>query len=152
MATESDFFEQYRLAEFEHWGVFLHEDQSYLGRNYVALNRGEEGEENDPFLNTTSDEQGEFLTIISGVKVVLDELYQLTRLNYANLRNTWHHNHWHVIPRYETPEDGLRIVGGHEFRDLNQGRNYAPSPKHEVPAEVVMKIRDDMSEGLVSLS
>lgn len=151
MSSEQFDFEQYRLATYEHWGVFLHEDQSYLGRNYVALKRGGDNEEMDPFLDTTTEERDEFLTIVSGISTVLDELYQPTRLNYTNLRNTWRHCHWHIVPRYEVPELGIREVEGYKFYDFNLGVNYTPTPKREAPPEVVSRIIADMTEGLAAV-
>lgn len=150
MAEPRD-YEQDILRRFDNWSVYLHEDQSYLGRSYIALSRGGDNEEMDPFIDTYPEEQEEFHLIVRGLKTVLDELYSPTRLNYANLRNTWHHNHWHVIPRYEGHDSGLRIVNGFEFRDLNPGKNYAPSPKVLVPTDVIAQIQSDMTAGLASV-
>lgn len=148
MSTEARDYEADLLRRFESWAVYLHEDQSYLGRTYVALNRGGDNEELDPFLDTDPGERFEFIEVVDSIKTALDELYQPTRLNYANLRNTWHHCHWHVIPRYEGPDFGRRTVSGLDFHDMNPGRNYAPSPKHDVPPKIFSQIHADMSAAL----
>jgi diadenosine tetraphosphate (Ap4A) HIT family hydrolase len=125
------------LREYENWGVYLHENQTYLGRTYVALSR--DGEV-DPFTDTTAEEQSELLVVVSGLKAALNRLYQPDLLNYANLRNTWKHCHWHVVPRYHTN----RVVLGHAFEDPNWGHNYAPYSISTVPGDVYEKIRTDL--------
>lgn len=129
------------LRQYENWAVYLHENQTYLGRTYVALAR--DGEV-DPFTDTTTEEQSELLVVMRGLKTALDRLYQPDLLNYANLRNTWKHCHWHVIPRYGTS----RLVLGHTFEDLSWGKNYAPYPDSTVPNEVYEKIKTDLSTEL----
>ena len=129
------------LRQYENWDVYLHENQTYLGRTYVALRR--DGEI-DPFTETTPDEQSELLLVINGIKGALDTLYQPDLLNYANLRNTWQHCHWHVIPRYHTP----RVVMGHTFIDPNWGKNYAPYPEADLPPSVYEKVKTDLATEL----
>jgi len=147
MATGID-YESNVLRRFENWSVYLHPDQSYLGRTYVALDRGEEGEEVDPFLDVDPGERDELVMIFGGLSDVLDVLYQPTRLNYSNLRNTWRKCLWHVVPRYEGGDLGLRVVHGFEFRDMNPGRNYAPSPQYDVPLGVFGAIKSEMADAL----
>jgi diadenosine tetraphosphate (Ap4A) HIT family hydrolase len=129
------------LRQYENWGVYLHENQTYLGRTYIALAR--DGEV-DPFTDTTVNEQSELLVVVNGLKTALDRLYQPDLLNYANLRNTWNHCHWHVVPRYATE----RTIMGHVFEDPNWGKNYAPYPNAELPPEVYEKVKTDLSTEL----
>lgn len=131
------------LRDYENWSVYLHENQTYLGRTYIALAR--DGEI-DPFTETTAEEQSELLVVISGLKTALSKLYQPNLLNYANLRNTWHHCHWHVIPRYAESREVL----GHVFEDLNWGKNYAPVPDSTLSDEVYEKIKADLATELAS--
>lgn len=148
MTAESRDFEQDKLRQFESWAVYLHEDQTYLGRTYIALERGGDQEEMDPFLDTTTVEKEELTTIAQGLKLALDELYQPTRLNYSNLRNHWHKCHWHVVPRYEGEDQGHRVVDGFSFYDLNPGKHYAPSLKIDVPENVFVTIKTDLTQAL----
>jgi diadenosine tetraphosphate (Ap4A) HIT family hydrolase len=143
MAEVPHNYEDDLLRQYENWSVYLHENQTYVGRTYVALAR--EGEV-DPFIDTTSDERSELLVIMGSLKGALDKLYQPDLLNYANLRNTWKHCHWHVIPRYNTG----RLIMGHTFEDPNWGRNYAPYPASTVPNEVYEKIKADLATELAS--
>lgn len=134
-------YEANLLREYDHWAVYLHENQRYLGRTYIALAR--EGDI-DPFTETTQSEQSELLTIVSGLRTVLHDLYQPVRLNYDNLRNAWHHCHWHVIPRYDAP----RLIEGVEFIDENPGKNWSPYNDFPIPESVQAKIRSDIAEAL----
>lgn len=136
-------YEEDPLRKYENWSVYLHESQTYLGRSYIALARGGEI---DPFTETTDDEQAELLLIVNSLKSSIDKLYQPDLINYANLRNTWQHCHWHVIPRYKT----VRNVLGHTFEDSNWGKNYAPYAKTTIPTIVFDKIKTDLSAELMN--
>ncbi len=136
MPTEIDWSE-YLLKKYKFWEIYLHDDQTYLGRCVIALNR--DGNL-DPFAETTVDERQEFEVIMADLQKVLKTLYQPDMFNYANLRNVWHHCHWHVIPRYKT----TREVLNQEFIDTNWGKNYTPRESLAIDQKVVMKIRDDL--------
>ena len=144
MSNTTPAYEDNLLQRYDNWAVYLHENQTYLGRSYIALAR--EGEV-DPFTDTTPAEQTEFLVVVSGLRTALSNLYQPDLVNYANLRNTWHHCHWHVIPRYS---EG-RTVQGQAFVDPNWGKNYAPYPQLYLPAGVHERIRNDMSTELAAI-
>ena len=112
-------YEDLIIETFSFWTLYLHDKQNYLGRSYIALNRGGNL---DPFTETSPEEKSELEAIILKLQTALDKLYQPNLYNYANFRNTWPRCHWHIIPRYET----LRVVNGQEFIDRNWGKNYAP--------------------------
>ena len=139
-------FEQLRVKTFVHWALFLHEDQTFLGRCYVAL----EPERNvDPFTECTQEEWAELLTIIMPVLAsTLGELFQPDLLNYANLRNFWPNCHWHVVPRYKS----VRSIEGWDFVDPVPGKNWSeaklfgkPDP---FPDAILLTIRDQLIEAL----
>lgn len=138
-------YEANLIKRYKFWSAYLAEDQSYLGRLIIALNR--DGEI-DPFTEVNKEETFELQEIIKEFSKAFDKLYKPTRLNYGNLRNHWHHCHWHVIPRYEGHDFGLRKVGGFEFRDKNPGRNYAPSPKIKIPEKIFRKIQTDIKSAI----
>lgn len=104
---------------------------------YIALAR--DGEI-DPFTDTTVEKQQKLLVVVNDLKTVLDNLYQPDLINYANLRNTWQHCHWHVIPRYSRS----RNVLDHTFEDPNWGKNYAPYPISAIPVEAYDKVKHDI--------
>ena len=140
--TEKIDYEKYSLKTYEHWTVYLHYNQAYLGRCYIALNR--DGSI-DPYLETTREEKTELEIVIAEIHRALDTLYKPDIYNYANFRNTWSKCHWHVIPRYSI----TREIDGQVFNDNNWGKNYAPYDKNFTISEKLFnKILNDFSEKL----
>jgi diadenosine tetraphosphate (Ap4A) HIT family hydrolase len=137
-------YEKHSLKAYRHWTVYLHHNQAYLGRCYIALNR--EGNI-DPYLETTLEEKGELEVVITEIHKVLNELYQPDIYNYANFRNTWPRCHWHIIPRYNKN----REIDGQVFNDDNWGKNYAPyNRKFMISEGVFGKILYDFSTKLAA--
>lgn len=140
--TEEINYEKYPLRKYNFWTIYLHYNQAYLGRCYVALNR--EGNP-DPYLETTNEEKAELEIIIADIHKALDRLYQPDIYNYANFRNTWLRCHWHVIPRYKEE----RVIDGQKFADNIWGRNYAPYNKDlTISSQLFEKIQKDLSSAL----
>ncbi|HVQ43419.1 MAG TPA: hypothetical protein VMT30_00410 [Candidatus Saccharimonadia bacterium] len=135
-------YEQYPLKRYRFWSVYLHYNQAYLGRCYIALNRSGNL---DPFSDTTVAERAELESVVGDVRAALNVLYGPSLFNYANFRNTWPRCHWHVIPRYET----AKTIGGVEFRDDNWGKNYAPYDRNfSIPRTLLLQIKADISREL----
>jgi diadenosine tetraphosphate (Ap4A) HIT family hydrolase len=135
-------YEKYPLKQYKYWTTYLHYNQAYLGRCYIALNRSGNL---DPYTDTTAEERTELETVITETQAALDALYQPGLYNYANFRNTWPRCHWHVIPRYETH----RTIDGQEFTDKNWGKNYAPYDRgFSVAEELFQKIQKDITQAL----
>lgn len=135
-------YEQNVLRQDRYWTTYLHHNQAYLGRSYIALNR--EGQL-DPYTDTTPEERAELEVIIGGLQTALNDLYEPDLFNYANFRNTWPRCHWHVIPRYETP----RELDGQVFLDNNWGRNYAPYDRDfQISENLFAAIQHDISNRL----
>lgn len=136
--AETRNYDEDLLRQYEHWSVFLHENQYFLGRSYIALNRTGDI---DPFVETTDDERTELRDVVCALTKCINELYRPDKFNYANLRNMWEHCHWHVIPRYQH----RRHINGVVFEDQNWGRNYAPYDRDLViPENVFNTIKGDM--------
>lgn len=137
-------FELLRVKDFEYWSLFLHEDQTFLGRCYLALNR--EGDL-DPFVDCSFAERAEVQHIIAQYLVPsLRDLFQPTKFNYANLRNDWPHCHWHIVPRYQTS----RSIEGWDFVDPAWGKNWSKGESAgPFPQEILFKIRDMLKASLV---
>jgi diadenosine tetraphosphate (Ap4A) HIT family hydrolase len=144
MSTDESQFALYPIKNYSFWTVYLYKSQAYLGRCKIALNRPGAV---DPFTDTTAEEQSELATIITKLQATLHDLYQPDLLNYANLRNTWHRCHWHVIPRYAAP----RTIGGQQFVDDNWGKNYAPYDRtFKIHEDLMAKIQHDITAKLES--
>ena len=50
-------YEKYPIKSYKYWSVYLHYNQSYLGRCYIVLNRSGNL---DPYSDTTVEERAEF--------------------------------------------------------------------------------------------
>jgi diadenosine tetraphosphate (Ap4A) HIT family hydrolase len=111
-------FDQLKIKEYEHWSIFLNENQCYLGRVALVAKRKDAVD----FIEMTLAEREEFFLVGSGVNCALKELFQPDLMNYASLGNSYRHLHVHFIPRYATK----RIFHGMEFTDSRWGKNYEP--------------------------
>lgn len=125
------------------WGVYLHPNQSYLGRLLIPL---ESRICEDP-LEITANEQMELWSqVLPKVQSVLRTSFQSDRLNYSMLGNTTHQVHWHVVPRYE--KDPIRIFSGTRFEDTKVGKHYAPAPEGVYKKEVIAAIASILCKNL----
>ena len=137
-------YEKYPLKKYKYWTIYLHYNQAYLGRTYIALNRAGNL---DPYTDTTTEERAELEVVIAELQTAVNDLYKPNLFNYANFRNTWPRCHWHVIPRYETS----RELDGQKFVDENWGKNYAPYDKNfhiseKLFSEILKNISDRLAE------
>lgn len=152
MADEKPDYERFLVScGFEHWKVYLHMHQQYLGRVYAAAKRDNASGFADThwrhdFRAMHSFEREELFEIVMPkVQYALGELWRPDRFNYAELENEWEHLHIHIIPRYKKP----RMFDGITFTDARWGKNYAPYDKaFKVPEETLMSIRDKIQQAL----
>ena len=115
-------YEKFLIKEYNHWRVYLHENQTYLGRTYIWAKR----ENALDFFDMNKDEQNEYFKIGRELKKALQNLFNPDLYNYATLANVSPHLHTHIIPRYASP----RKFNDIEFRDDRWGQNYAPYDKN----------------------
>ncbi len=135
-------YRQMKIKSYQHWDLYLHENQGYLGRTFVQLKK-EEGI--DDFLSIGKEAQDEFFKIGQEVKIALKTLFQPDKMNYAALSNTSPKIHVHLIPRYQKPREFAGLV----FKDARWGQNYAPYDKSfTVDQDVLFQIRDAIKEKL----
>ena len=133
--------ERFLIKKFEYWTVYLNENQYYLGRVYITLNRHGPESIND----LTKQEWDEFKDIIEKVTKTLGSLYKFDLMNYAMLHNTIrNHFHMHLIPRYVD----TRIVHGEEFKDELWGKSPFSAPKKEFDEKLLMKIKEEIQKEL----
>jgi len=128
-------YENFLIKDFEHWRLYLHENQYYLGRCYIWSKReGLVG-----LRNVDRAEMEEFFIILRIVESALDDLFQPDLYNEASLGNISNQCHVHVIPRYQE----LRVFADVTFTDERWGKNYAPyNYNFKIPEAVTMAIRD----------
>ncbi len=136
-------YEQYAIKEYKHWVVYLHPDQSYLGRVYVWAKR----ENALDFFEMTLQENEELFFIVSQLKTALRTAFSPDHYNYAALANEARHMHLHIIPRYKKTRTFNRVI----FRDTRWGKNYVPHEATSLEENIIMKIKETIEEKLQSL-
>lgn len=136
-----DYYARLKVHEGEHWSVFVHESQYYLGRTYIASN----SDIDKGILELSLGEATEFFSTASMLTSSVEALFQPDRMNYAYFGNEWNHLHIHFIPRYQSSREFDGIV----FEDHRWGRNYAPYDKDfKVPESTLLKLRDMIADKL----
>ncbi len=131
-----------KIKSYKHWGLYLHENQCYLGRVFLLLESEEEAED---FLDIEGETREEFFQIGEEVKQTLKTLFQPDKMNYAALSNVSPKIHVHIVPRYKVP----RKFGGVEFKDARWGQNYAPYDRSfSLDESVLFQIRDAIGKTL----
>ncbi|OGB74126.1 hypothetical protein A2V68_02210 [candidate division Kazan bacterium RBG_13_50_9] len=131
-----------KIKEYRYWNLFLNENQSYLGRCVLMLER-----EGANFLvDTTQEERDELFQILGEWQEALTELWHPDWWNYAQLGNVTPQLHFHLVPRYKEP----REFGGEKFVDEKWGHDYAPAPKREVDRTLNRAIAGEIKTKLLS--
>lgn len=135
-----------KIKSYQHWDVYLHENQCYIGRVFVLLRDKRLGDNDvDDFMAIEGDIRDEFFQIGAQLKAALNTLFKPDKMNYAALSNVSEEIHVHVVPRYKE----AREFGGVVFQDARWGKNYAPYDRSFVIDEsVLFKIRDALRESL----
>ncbi|MBI2045253.1 hypothetical protein HYT23_04300 [Candidatus Pacearchaeota archaeon] len=133
--------EKYFIRKFDYWTIYLAENQYYLGRVYVVLNR--HGPEKT--IELTKGEWNELKEISDKLTIVLASLYKYDLAHYiiSQMRDRYHF-HMHLIPRYEN----VRNFYGEEFKDEMWGKPPFPTPKREFSEEILMQIKGDIKKHL----
>ncbi len=119
------------------WTAQLHDDQTYLGRMIIALNRPAEID----WLDLEDADYTEYFRIARRCKQALTELFAPDMFNHATLRNEWRQQHVHLIPRYIEKREFAGLV----FEDKRWGKNWPPYDKVSLPMEKLMEIRAAIS-------
>lgn len=137
-------FSKYKIKDYSHWSVFIHGNQSYLGRCVVWCNRADALDLTD----ATLEEQRELFIVLKELGGAIRKAFRPDWLNYAFLGNETRHLHGHFIPRYAQSFE----FEGVTFEDKLWGRNYATDRNFTCPDEVAEKIRLKIKEALGPIS
>lgn len=145
------------IFETQYWRVVLHENQSYLGRAVVRLNRpcGD-------IACVTKDELDEWHTVARMMQDAARVAFGMdvpnwdeTSWDWALLMNHAYRNnpptplvHWHFIPRYRNPVK----FAGEIFTDGQFGNNWRDRPERKVSDEVERQIIRAYREELQKLT
>jgi hypothetical protein len=127
-------FDELLVRSFEHWDLYLHQRQVYLGRCYLELSGGFDI---DPFTDCDSEEWSSLLYIVKErINPALYRLWQPDSMDYACLRSVSQDCHWQLAPRYNTD----RVFAGHRFVD-DQGNNLGVD-NQAFTDEILIAVRD----------
>jgi Diadenosine tetraphosphate (Ap4A) hydrolase and other HIT family hydrolases len=114
-------FARLALLSSGHWTWQVHENQSFLGRLVLHLDRRTEG-------SIASLSEGEWCDLrveLQAIEAWLSSLFMPDRFNYAQLGNIYPKLHVHVVPRYRSLREWRSI----QFHDVRWGKNWAPTPR-----------------------
>ncbi|MBI2790578.1 MAG: HIT family protein [Gammaproteobacteria bacterium] len=131
-----------KLAEFEHWTVYLDIKQYYLGRVFIWAKRPDA----HSFLDLSTEEWSEIQKIFKDLKQMYTQTFEPDTINMAFLGNDVEHCHCHCVPRYKKSKN----FDGIAFKDENWGHNYsnANTKTFVISKEVHERIRETLSDSL----
>lgn len=122
------------IKAYQHWEVYVADNQSYLGRCTVWCKR----EDANDLAEATPEEQAELFVILAALRAAATQLFSPNWMNYAFLGNETPHLHGHFLPRYATPQTFMGV----DFTDEHYGHNYRTDHAFVTPRSVVEAIRD----------
>ncbi len=126
-------FNELKILSGKYWGVFLHQDQTAIGRLYFWYNQ----EAND-LLDVPEKALTEFHKLGNKIKSTLNKQFNPDMFNYLSLNNATEHLHIHIIPRYSKKIELFGLI----FEDTSFGKSYKSNPKFIVNKDILIKIRD----------
>lgn len=132
--------------ETKFWKISISEDQTYLGRCYVALKR-----HCGDLKDLTDEEIIDFRDLVNKLETAIRKSFNATMFNWTCLMNNAYqeknpepHVHWHMRPRYE-----LKITFENEvFEDVEFGQHYLREGKHNVSEDLRNKIAEEIKKNL----
>ncbi|MDD5433665.1 MAG: HIT domain-containing protein [Candidatus Pacebacteria bacterium] len=113
--TEKDFSKN-KIKDYNYWEVYVHENQSYLGRCVIWCKR----ENALDLTDATIEEQEELFIILKDLRQAIKKVFQTDWFNYSFLGNSVRHLHCHLVPRYQEE----KVFNGITFKDELWGRNW----------------------------
>lgn len=114
-------FARLEIRRLGSWIWQVHENQSYLGRMIIRLNRPET-------LSLSQSTSEEWLSLHENIRAfekLLLRLFSPDRFNYAQMGNVYPQLHVQAVPRYASK----RVWNGRAFYDKKWGENWAPTPR-----------------------
>jgi diadenosine tetraphosphate (Ap4A) HIT family hydrolase len=133
-------YSKFLVKEYEHWAIYVHQNQGYLGRCIVWCKR----EDALDLADATEAEQKELITTLHDLREATKKAFQADWFNYAFLGNGTRHLHGHFIPRYASE----RTFEGVTFTDDRWGHNYKTNHDFITPPEVLETIKLKLKENL----
>ncbi len=133
-------FSKNLVKTYEHWEIYVNQNQAHLGRCVVWCKR----ENATDLADATKEEQQELFLVLHNLREAIKKAFQADWFNYSFLGNVMPHLHCHFTPRYAKPKTFMGV----EFTDTSYGGSYHETVKKTVPSEVLYAIRDKLAEAL----
>ena len=128
------------ITRTSHWKVFLHPEQTYLGRSVITLKR-----HCGSLSAVTKEEWVDFIRLVKKIESSYKKALGATLFNWSCLMNNAYqdtppnpHVHWHLRPRYRK---SVRLFGT-VFEDIEFGHHYASGSEksYMAPEEIQQQI------------
>jgi len=136
-------FSKLKIKEYAYWGIYIHENQGYLGRCVVWCNR----EDALDLVGATPEEREELFIILKELRDALIKSFKPDWFNYSFLGNETRHLHGHLIPRYSSE----RRLANLTFIDKEWGHNYRTDHKFIISEKAVQQIKEKIKENIFFL-
>jgi len=129
-------YSQNLVTEYEHWQVYVNENQSFLGRLIIWCKR----ENATDLADATPEEQHELFVVLHDMREALKKAFEPDWFNYSFLGNGTPHLHCHLVSRYATP----RTFAGVTYVDDRFGKSYRTNHDFETSPELRAAVRDQL--------
>lgn len=126
-------FSKYKIKDYKYWGVYVHQNQGYLGRCIIWCNRKNALD----LADATAEEQKELFIILKELKNASKKAFGSDWFNYAFLGNETKRLHAHFIPRYSSEKQ----FAGLTFKDERWGHNYRIDHSFITPDNVIQEVK-----------
>ena len=133
-------YEQYLIKEYNHWKVYLHTNQYYLGRVYIWA----KNENAIDLMQINEIERNELFAIGNEINNALKKLFNYDLMSYIVQGQQTKHLHVHFIPRYSN----ARVFEGIKFTDEQWGKSYSANNNFDIPEEVKLKLVDEIKKAI----
>ena len=133
-------YSKFLIKQYKYWGVYIHENQGYLGRCVIWCDR----EDALQLTDATVDEQTELFNILKNLQQASSSAFGGEWFNFAFLGNETMHLHGHFIPRYSKEVE----FAGLTFKDERWGHIYQTDKTFVTPPDVLEKIKLEMKAKL----
>lgn len=133
-------FSKNLIRDYKYWAIYIHPNQSYLGRCVVWCKRKDALDLTD----ATLEEQSELFLVLQNLREAVKKVFEPDWFNYSFLGNGTRHLHAHFITRYAKPKIFMGVV----FEDKLYGHNYKTDHNFVTPEELLSTVRDKIAEAL----
>lgn len=133
-------FSQALIKQYKYWGVYLAENQGYLGRCVIWCDR----EDAEDLSEATPEEREELFMILGDLRAAATKAFQSDWVNYTFLGNSTRHLHGHFVPRYAHEKEFAGMV----FKDDRWGHSYRTDHAFITPPDVFGQIKKSLADAL----